>query len=381
MGYRMRILVVITSLGTGGAEMALFRLLSTLQPKGIEPLVVSLMAMQGEHFAALGVPYVSLDMPRATLNAQAVARLRQIVRAFRPDLVQGWMYHSNVVAHLARWFAPAPRPALALAIRSSLTQFAEKKRLTRWVIQLDAWLSRRAEQIFYVSRLGCLQHGDFGYARDHALVIPNGFNADIFKPSRAARVAIRQELQLPECARLIGHIASWQPVKNHVGFFRAAALLAERYPDVYFVCAGRGVTYSNPDVMAVIPDGLRSRLLLLGERGDIPQLNAALDVAVNASHAEGFPNVVGEAMACAVPCVVTDVGDSAWIVGVTGRVVPPDDSLALAQAVAEILDLPAADYLHLGQQARQRVVNDFSLEHVAQRYFEAWHELVSRRKV
>jgi glycosyltransferase involved in cell wall biosynthesis len=170
-------------------------------------------------------------------------------------------------------------------------------------------------------------------------------------------------------------IASWQPVKNHQGFMAAAAMLAKQRPDVHFVCAGRRVAFDNPEAAAVVPDAIRAQVHLLGERRDIAALNAAFDVAVNASHAEAFPNVVGEAMACGVPMVVTDVGDSAWILDGNGEVVPPGDAGALAQALTHLLMLRPAERQALGQRGRQRIVENFSLETVAERYLCEWSKL------
>ncbi|WP_077299880.1 glycosyltransferase [Aquaspirillum sp. LM1] len=368
-----------TALGTGGAEMALFRVLNALRPKGVQPLVVSIMALQGEHFPEMGIEIRSLDMPRARLNWQAVSRLRAIVKEFQPDIVQGWMYHSNVLAHLARYFAASQRHIpLAIAIRSSMTIFAQEKRLTRLVVHLDAWLSRWADRIFYVSRLGAQQHTNFGYSSQQAMVIPNGFDCSVFHPMPEARLSVCEELGLSPNCPLIGLIARWQPLKNHRGFFAAAAMLVRQYPDANFLCIGRGCSADNPEVLACVPEEIRHQVHLLAERGDIPRLTAALDIAVNASHAEAFPNVVGEAMACGIPMVVTDVGDSAWILDGCGRVVMPRDDFALSDAMAALLALPQHERKQLGHQACNRIVEHFSLAAVADHYFQEWSSLLRR---
>lgn len=378
---RMKILVVTTSLGTGGAEMALFRVLNVLRHHGVQPLVISIMAVQGKHFPLSGVEIRTLDMPRARLTWSAIRKARNIVREFQPDLIQGWMYHSNVLAHLLRAFAPTGRRLpLAIAIRGSLTIFDQEKRLTRWIIRLDAWLSRWCERVLYVSRLAHRQHSEFGYAAQRARVIPNGFDCQVFAPDADARARLRDELGLPASALLVGLIASWQPLKNHRGFLAAIAMLAERHPDVHVVCAGRGVTVSNLDAEGIIPESIRTRVHLLEERGDIASINAALDIAANVSYAEAFPNVVGEAMACGVPLVVTDVGDSAWILGGCGEVVPPGDDAALAAALERLLNMAPDQRQALGRQARARVIEHFSLESVALGYLQEWRAMLAEAK-
>ena len=375
----MRILVLITALTTGGAEMALFRTLHTLRKKGVDALVVSILAIPEKPVPTLGAQVCSLGMARAQINMQGLLRLRKIVRDYQPELIQGWMYHSNVLAHLARLLASGgKRIPLATAVRGSLTAFHQEKWLTRAVIHVDAFLSRWSDRIFYVSQLAHQQHNEFGYAAAQSMVIPNGFDSLAFRPDLQARIRIRRELGIPQEALVVGMIASWQPVKNHQGFMAAAAMLAKQRPDVHFVCAGRRVAFDNPEAAAVVPDAIRAQVHLLGERRDIAALNAAFDVAVNASHAEAFPNVVGEAMACGVPMVVTDVGDSAWILDGNGEVVPPGDAGALAQALAHLLKLCPAERQALGQRGRQRIVENFSLETVAERYLCEWSKLCAR---
>ena len=373
----MRVLVLTTDLSTGGAEMALFRVLNTLTAQGIEPLVVSMMGIHGKHFPTMGLPIYSLEMPRAMLTWRGIMKLRAIVREFKPDIIQGWMYHANVVAHLARFFCVSPKPPLALAVRASLTRFAEDRPLTKMVIRADAVLSRFADRVFYVSRLGHQQHVDFGYCAHNAVVIPNGFNCQVFKPDLAARDWLRAQLGLPQDALCVGLIASAQPVKNHAGFFQAVAEITDEFPHAHFLCVGRRVTEENAELKAAIPDKARACVHLLGERGDIPRLTAGLDLAMSTSHAEAFPNVVGEAMACGIPLVVTDVGDSAWILDGCGVVVPPDDVHLLADGMRTMLSCTAVERAALGERARQRIREVFSLDSVAASYLREWQRLLS----
>lgn len=178
-----------------------------------------------------------------------------------------------------------------------------------------------------------------------------------FGPGSSARIRIRRELGIPQEALVVGMIASWQPVKIYQGFMAAAAMLAKQRPDVHFVCAGRRVAFDNPEAAAVVPDAIRAQEHLLGERRGIAALNAAFDVAVNASRAEAFPNVVGEAMACGVPMVVTDVGDSAWILDGNGEVVFRYRRTLgpWLRRCCPFIDVAPAERQALGQRGRQRI--------------------------
>jgi glycosyltransferase involved in cell wall biosynthesis len=209
------------------------------------------------------------------------------------------------------------------------------------------------------------------------LIIPNGFETGLFKPDAASRAKFRNELGLAIETPLVGLIGRYDPQKNHFGFLGAAATVAQEFPDAHFVLCGPGVDVQNGELTSRVGDsGFKERIHLLGERPDMPSITAALDIACSSSLGEAFPNVIGEAMACGVPCVVTDVGDSAAIVGSTGKVVPPGDDLALARAVLGLLAMPDAERKALGLRARQRVIDNYSLDQVVRQYELLYESLV-----
>jgi glycosyltransferase involved in cell wall biosynthesis len=199
----------------------------------------------------------------------------------------------------------------------------------------------------------------------------------VFRPDPEARSSVREELGVSATTRLIGLVARFDPQKDHEGFLLAARLLRTRCPDVNFVLAGGGVDQRNRQLARVVADaGLSDVVHLLGPRTDIPRLMSALDIASLSSRwGEAFPNVVAEAMACGVPCVVTDIGDSAEIVGDTGVVVPPCDPEALARGWEQLLGLPAEQRHALAQQARARIAARYDLTQVARRYEAFYSEL------
>ncbi|NEP28701.1 glycosyltransferase, partial [Moorena sp. SIO3I6] len=216
-----------------------------------------------------------------------------------------------------------------------------------------------------------------GYSSQNSCVIPNGFDTSLFKPSLEARAAFRSELGLSEQSILIGLIGRYHPMKDHPNFIRAASLLVKEFPDVHFIMVGTEVDQDNNFLSSLIQDlGLSNHIHLLGERSDIPRLTAALDINTLASaYGEAFPLVIGEAMSSGVPCVVTDVGDSAWIVGNTGRVVPPRNSEALARAWKELILMGNEGRKVLGKAARSRIIDSFSINSVVAQY-ESLYELI-----
>ncbi len=375
----VRVAHVITDLDVGGAERMLAKLVAGADPARLRHSVISLLppGKTADEIRAAGVKVASLGMRRGGLPAPgAILRLVRLLRAERPDVVQSWLYHADLMATLT---APlAGRPALAWNLRCSDMDFRLYGRATRWVVRALACLSRVPAAVVVNAEAGRAAHVALGYRPRRWEVIPNGFDTDVFGPNPAARGAIRAALGLAPDAPVIGMLARFDPMKDHATFLAAAETLARARADVHFVLAGRGVTPDNPALAA--PE-FAGQLHLLGERSDSAALLAAFDLAtLTSAFGEGSPNVVGEAMACATPCVATDVGDSRPMIGATGRVVPPRDPAALAAAWGELLALPAAERQALGAAARARIVADYSLAAVRERYLGLYETLRSSRE-
>ena len=373
---------VITGLSTGGAEMMLLKLVSG-RPPDVSASVVSLAdsGTIGPAISALGVPVSALGMSRVTPDPVKMFALMRRTRQAHPDLIQGWMYHGNLMATLAAVTARGPVPVL-WNIRQTVYDLARERPATALVIRLGAFLSARPAAIIYNSVTSAQQHEALGYRPDKRVILPNGFDCGMFRPNQEARSSFRRELGVPQDALLVGLIARYHPMKDHAAFLRAAAIIRRSHPKVWFVLAGSGVSREQPALLnAIQREGLEGGVFLLGERKDTPRVNAALDVACSSSAwGEGFSNSIGEAMACAVPCVVTDIGDSSFLVGNTGTSVPAGDYEGFAKAVQELLNAGSERRSTLGQSARQRIEAEFSLPCVVSRYEELYREHVLRSR-
>jgi glycosyltransferase involved in cell wall biosynthesis len=369
---------VITGLERGGAEMMLYKLLRCLPRDLISSEVVSLTTEGSltERIRELDIAVHALGARRGVPDLRAVTRLIRRLRLSRPQLVQTWMYHADLVGGVAtRLAASIP---IAWNVRQSNLDLDYSKRLTVWTAKFCARLSHSIPtRIVCCSDTAARIHKDMGYAESKIAVIPNGFDVEKFRPDSAARSSVRTELHIGENDPIIGLVARFDPQKDHRTFIEAAAILARRLPLARFVLCGDGVTWENPELARWIDDaGVRDRVDLLGSRDDIPRVLNAFDVeTLSSAYGEGFPNVVGEAMACGVPCVVTDVGDSAWIVGDTGHVVPIRNPQALADAWFALAEAGHPARQTLGARARARIVEQFDLIKVAGRYASLYREL------
>ncbi|MGZ8217017.1 glycosyltransferase [Methylomagnum sp.] len=372
----IRVCHVITGLYTGGAEMMLYKLLSGLDRRRFEPVVISLIdrGAVGERIEALRIPVHTLDMPAGRPTVAGLWRLFRLIRELRPDLLQGWMYHGNLAASLAGLIGRMP---VVWGVHYSLYDFAAERRATRAIIQLSRALSRQPAATVYVSRVSADQHGAFGFRDRQRRIIPNGFDGEAFRPDAEARRSFRAEIGADERTVLIGLIARFHPMKDHGNLLRAVSLLRDSPDDVRLALAGPGIESGNAALAGMIEScSLSGRVHLLGERGDMARIMAGLDVlCMSSAYGEAFPMAVGEAMAAGLPCVVTDVGDAAWLVGETGRVVPPSDSEALAVALAALIELGPEKRHALGAAARARVLEHFSLAAAAAAYQDLYEEL------
>ncbi|MBM3273916.1 MAG: glycosyltransferase [Candidatus Sericytochromatia bacterium] len=375
----MRILHVITGLDVGGAEMMLIKLLERLSCDEFESTVISLSEggrLRGR-LEAMGIPVVSAGIRKGLPSPVSMYRLAKIAREFKPNLIQGWMYHGNLASHLAASSLGTRIPVL-WNVRQSLYGFSGEKRLTAGIIRMCARLSRWPERILYNSRVSAGQHEAIGYNASRTRIIPNGFDCDKFRPDAGARQRLRNELAVEPTSQLVGLIARFHPMKDHETFFLAAEKLLAGNFDVHFVLAGKGMTRENLELETLLASRprLAARVHLLGERSDTPFLNAGLDVAtLSSAWGEGFPNVVGEAMACGAPCVVTNIGDSAEVVGDFGLVVPARDPAALARGIASLLDASPQQRYELGRAARRRVLENYSMDVVAGMYTELYRRV------
>lgn len=375
---QINVVHVITGLSTGGAETALYNLLNKADREKFKLSVISLMdkGNYGEKIESLGIPVFELNMKRGHSSVFAFFRLMKVIRAINPDIIQSWMYHANIACFVANavfmW-----KVSIIWNIRHSVYDLKFEKKSTAIVIRIGAVFSRFVTKIIFNSQLSARQHQALGYMDSGITVIPNGFDCARFHPFSADH--IRKTLDIKSSDIIIGLIARYHPMKDHKNFFEAAGILSQKYQNIVFVLAGRGVDSENSALMQFIDENnLSQRVRLLGERQDIAALNNMLDIASLSSYSEGFPNIIGEAMACGVPCVVTDVGDSAYLVGDTGIVVPVRNPVALADAWIQLIEAGETQRLKQGQRARQRIMDYFSLEEIVNRY-EALYESVFRK--
>jgi glycosyltransferase involved in cell wall biosynthesis len=368
----LRIVHLITGLDAGGAERMLTRVAAGSDHDSFASLVISMTtggAMESILTRA-GIRVETLGMPRGRADPRGIIRLLRILRAWRPHLLQTWLYHADLFGLCARLFGHAPRLLWNIRCTESVGSEGLRRALSCCSGMPDGVVVNSvAGQQFHQQRLG--------YRPKRWEYIPNGFDTRELRPDEAARHRLRGDLGIAETSAVIGMVARYHPMKDHANFFAAAAGLAQRREDVVFVLAGRGMTPDNPKIVAAIGEhGLTPRVLLLGERPDIGAVYPAFDIAtLSSAFGEGCPNALGEAMACGVPCVATDSGDSAQLLGDTGLVVPRRDPARLAAAWERFAEMSSDERRGLGRRARERIVRDYDIDVITRRYEALYAEI------
>lgn len=374
----MRIIHFITSLQTGGAEIMLAKVVTSMDRSRFDNAVVSLTSRRD-----VAAQIEKAEIPVTCLNASglggflpAVYKLRRILRRERPDIVQSWLPHADLVATAASVLSGGQR--LIWNVRNASLDLSAYPWTARWALRLLGVLSKVPRAVVHNSRAGREAHESLGFRPRRWELIPNGFDLHRFRPMPEQRVQVREEHGIPAGAPVVALVARNDPMKAHDVFLRAATLVRSSLPETHFLLAGPGV--AENETIGALAEPLGSHVHFAGNVGDVPRLYAGVDVAVNCStYGEAFSNAVGEAMACGVPCVVTDVGDSADLVADSGRIVPPGNAGSLAGSIVELLTMPSAGRAALGARGRTRIEREFSIEAVARRY-EALYEDVAKLK-
>jgi len=365
------ILHLITGLETGGAEGMLARLVTRTDRSRFRPVVVSMTdtGTVGPSIAGAGIPVEALGIRRGMIDPRGVTRLIRLLRRYRPDIVQTWLYHADLLGLIANRLGYAP--CWAWNIRCSDMAGA---RIVRAILSRCSALP---EMVIINSMAGRRFHEGIGYHPRRWEYIPNGYDTALLRPDETARLRLRAALGIDPAATVIGLPARYHPMKDHANFLAAAARQAAARPDIVFVLLGAGTDPANRDLArAIEAHGLMPRLRLLGERADMNAVYPALDIAtLTSAFGEGFPNVLAEAMACGVPCVATDSGDAAEILGEFGIIVPPRDPQALAGGWERLIVLGDAGRRALGARARARIVDNYDLDQVVPRFEALYSEI------
>lgn len=375
----MRITHIIVGLGDGGAEKTLYKLVTSDKTNSHSVISLTNYGKYGPLLSAAGIPTIAVGRAGATFwdSLSNLGRLVRTLRATRPDVLHAWMPHAAILASALKRILGVKR--VLWSIRASEYGPGLRTFPTRLIVRMLAHLSHTVpSKILVVGRRALEKHADLGFSRQKMLCIPNGYS----QPDPEAIEHWNKDADVPELnpsSMVFGMMARYHPQKDHLGLLRGFSMVKKGRGDWYLKLAGEGLDSSNKELVAEISRlGLADNVVLLGPTSNPDAFYRSLNVHIlSSSFGEGFPNVVAESMLNGVPNLVTDVGDSAEIVGDTGWVVSPNSATDLAAAIESILASESAEIQARGLRASARISQCYSLEEMVQSHLREY----SRRRL
>jgi glycosyltransferase involved in cell wall biosynthesis len=359
---KKKIVFIIRDLGYGGAQRQLITLAKNLDKEKFDITVIFFYpdGFLQKDLEDANIQSICLEKRERWDIFKFLSRLFGYLQRIQPDFLHGYLSESNLLTILLKPFFPST--FIFWGIRDSNISFDSYDWLDRLIFELECLLSHFVDRIIVNSHAGQAYHLSHGFPANKMVVIPNGIDTERFQPDLEAGLVVRTEWGILKDTILIGLIGRLDPMKDHPTFLKAAALLCKEREDVHFVCVGTGSQKYGQEIYQLVKElGITEKVIWAGGRADMSAIYNALDITCSSSsYGEGFSNIIGEAMACGVPCVVTDVGDSAWIIGDTGIVVPPSNPEALKTGITSLINIMSSqDYSNC--RIRQRIISHFSI--------------------
>ena len=371
----MKILHIISGLKSGGAEKILFRLCE--HDKEFRHVIISLTDFQDDDMVLNqgNVSVHKLNFSDRKLNLYELFKLYKHIKQIKPDVVQTWMNHADFIGGIIARIAGIKN--IFWGVHQTILIKGKSKASTIMIVKLNAILSNLIpNKIIYCAEKSREVHELIGFKKSKGVVIQNGYDINIFRQNDSLRKDFRDKLRISQDAFVIGHVASYDPLKDQDTLIKSLGNLLQRKIKFSAVLVGENLDNLNDHLVSSIKDnGLSDNVYLLGTRDDILSVMNAIDLFLLSSVSEAFPNVLNEAMACGTPCLATDVGDSSFIVDKTGWIVQPKDSKAMADACINALNEKEQnnEYWKKRKEAcRERIIKNFSFEKMINKYKDIW---------
>lgn len=370
----MKLLFVTTSFETGGAQRALYEIIYHSKIPAEKILVIALLGKgrYSEAFNEIGIKNISLKINSPLIGIYNVFKTIFLLKKLKPKVIQGWMYHGNLLALFYSRFL-SKDVKVYWGVRQTLYDINKEKYLTRLIIKFSTLLSKKTNKIIYNSKLSMHQHEKFGFSSSKSLYIPNGFNTKELKFSSQKRKIMKQNLSIDEDSFVIGYLGRNHPMKNIDLLFRIALEVLRLNSKAIFIIVGEGISnkfISDKNISKNITD----RLKILGLRFDVPDLLNTFDLlCLTSKWGEGFPNVIGEAMSYSIPCVSSDVGDSKSIINDLGWIVSQNDSEnEYINYISKAMKLDKNSYKRLKSNCREKIKNNYQIEQISYKYMKLY---------
>ena len=375
----MKVLHIITSSETGGAEIALEKLIKFhISSSKYFHKVISLKPLGdvGDRLRNEGIEVTSLHLKSFLFLPFSFFKLLFLIKKQKPDLIQTWLYHADLIGSFASFLLGFKK--IIWNIRSSDALLGKGLSVSGYLsMKLCALISHHIPHtIISVAERAKDQHLKQGYCENKFKVIQNGFSLEEFNPKLGVTKNLREKIDLMQGFKIIGSVGRYNEYKDYKTLIAASEIMLSKRKDILFVLIGEGLEDSNKELRELlINHGVDNNFRLLGKRNSINELILLFDVFCLHSVSEGFPNVLGEAMSSGIPCVSTDAGDAGILLGDTGRLVEVGQPKQLSKALLEVLDLPPEKIKEISKLGRERIKSRFSINRIVKKYEELYEEI------
>lgn len=375
----MHILHIITGLGDGGAEAVLYRMCKF--DKEFKHTVISLGGQEKyvSMLKNLDISVHALDFSNKTINLYGLYKLYKHIRKIKPDVVQTWMQHADLIGGVIAKLAGIKN--IFWGVHYAFLIREHDKKINILIYRINIILSHiLPKKIIYCAYEAKKAQENNGFCKRKGLVIQNGYDYDNFIKDRSAGLNFRNEIGVDNDVFLIGHVGRYDPNKDLTNLICAVSLLNKSIHKYKVVLVGTDLDNNNSFLLSLLHDHKVSDFVyLLGRRSDIPAVMNGIDLFALSSKSEAFPNVLNESMLCCTPCVTTDVGDAGKIVGSYGWVVKPEDPAFLADGILKAMDEKNKNTIlwqNRGDNCRQRIIQNYSLHKMVSSYKKEWLQVL-----
>lgn len=369
---------ITTSLGVGGSEDFLFNLIKTSLSNTYKCSVITLKSggLNESRLKAIGINVYSINMKSGSLTINSIIRFYNLCRKLKPDFLQGWMYHGNFFVLLYKLFFLKNIPIL-WNIRASLYNIKNEKINTRIIIYILKFFSKRIDKIIYNSKISLQQHIKFGFYNKNSLIIPNGFDLNIWQPNVNIKNQIKKKFNIPDKSLIVGFAARHHPMKDFSNFISTMELVLKKNNNIFIIMAGEGIDLKNTQVYKISQKFPLNKFILLGLVKEMNELMPAFDIfCLSSAWGEGFPNVLGQAMACEVIAVSTDIGDASYIINNKERICKPGSPKSLAKIIISLLSINDNQRNIIKKENRIFIKENFNLSLVSDKYLAVYKNLI-----
>jgi len=364
---------VITGLDLGGAENNLLQLLKNVDRNYFDFYVISLTdkGVLGKEIENLGIPLLTLNMKRSAFRLfsifYGIFKLAYYIITIKPHYILTWLHHADMIGILASKLVGHKR--ISWYLQCSVLSPDIIPLRNRLLVRLLSFFSKFPETIYSNSKAGIKEHMLKGYKpKKRITLIPNGFDTNMYIPDIYSGEKMRRELNISSEDPIIGYVGRYHKMKDFNTLLLSISELLKIYPKLKAVLVGTNVDYFNLELLKQIEKLKIKNILLLGQRRDIPSIMTSFDLLICSSISEGFPSVVGEAMSCGVPCVVTDSGDCREIIGDDNYICNIGDYRSLVKICNKILKLSLSEKQEMNFKVRKRIIELYDISIIAKQF-------------